>query len=485
MASKLVAAVTICALLVFAGFGSYFIWKSYPWLFPGNQTLTVATTPTTADNEVFLSALKREIASEHARVQLSLIEKPTVWASAKAFKDKEVDAAVVRSDDPAAAGGRSIFILRTIYAAMLVPAQPSVGGISMVKGKNVGVVTDDGGGIDPMAKVVIDFYGFDEKHIVRLGLKELPAALQRRQIAAVVAVGPAGSGPLAEVVEAFIKSTRRPPKFLDLAEAAAIAERFAVYDEAEISAGAFGGSPPVPSEKVTTISANVLLVARASLSNYAAGEITRLMLATKSRVAAILPEVGQLAAPSVEKDELFPAHPGTVAFLNGEQTNVLDESINWILLGSMVTGFVGSLAAWLNKARQKKKEDEFQGRIRRLSMLLQQARSSSPERLDATEKELEQLSQWLKEKFLANEVSPEEFHDAEARVAEIAAVIQNARASATLDHQAGDRPQQLGEAASLRPFDGDDKVASGGPPNQQPGHLVTAAGSDRQRARPE
>ena len=151
----------------------------------------------------------------------------------------------------------------------------------------------------------------------------------------------------------------------------------------------------MPSEKVTTISANVLLVARASLSNYSAGEITRLMLATKSRVAAILPEAGQLAAPSTEKDELFPAHPGTVAFLNGEQTNVLDESINWILLGSMVTGFVGSLAAWLNKARQKKKEDEFQGRIRRLSMLLQQARSSSPERLDATEKELEQLSQWL------------------------------------------------------------------------------------------
>ena len=88
-----------------------------------------------------------------------------------------MDAAVVRSDDPAAVGGRTIFILRTIYAAMLVPAQPS-SAASRAQGQEVGVVTDDSGGIDPMAKAVIDFYGFDEKQIVRLGLKELPAALQ-------------------------------------------------------------------------------------------------------------------------------------------------------------------------------------------------------------------------------------------------------------------------------------------------------------------
>jgi TRAP-type uncharacterized transport system substrate-binding protein len=477
MASKLVAAVTISALLVFVGVGSYFIWKSYPWLFPGNQTLRVATTPITGDGEVFMTSMKREIASEHVRVQLTLVETPTIWASGKAFKDKEVDAAVVRSDDPAAAGGRSIFVLRTIYAALLVPAQPSVGGISKFKGKKIGVLTD-GTGIDPMAKVVMDFYGFDEKHVVRLGPRELPAALTQRQVAALLVIGPSGSGPIADAIEAFNKATKKPPKFLDLAEAAAIAERFAVYDEAEIRAGAFGGSPPVPSEKVTTISANVLLIARASLSNYAAGEITRLMLATKSRVAAILPEAGQLAAPSTDKDELFPAHPGTVAFLNGEQTNVLDESINWVLLGSMLTGFVGSLAAWLNKARQKKKEDEVQGRIRLLPLLLQQARSSSPERLEATEKELEQLSQWLTEKFLANEVSPKEFHDAEARIADIVAVIQSRRASGTLDHQAGDRPPQLGEAVPLRPFDGDDTLAS----DRQPGRLVAPAAANGRSA---
>ncbi len=451
MASKLVIAVTVFALCVFAGVGSYFVWKSYPWLFPANQNLRVATTPITAEGEIFLAGLKKEINAEHVRVQLNLVEQPNVWASGKAFKDKQVDAAIVRSDDPNAAGGRALFILRTLYAAMLVPAQPSVGSISKFKGKKIGVLTDETGGIDPMAKVVIEFYGFDDKHIVRLTGKELPGSLQQRQVAALLVIGPTGAGPLAYAVDAFTKITKKPPKFLDLTEATAIAERFAVYDEAEISAGAFGGSPPVPSEKVTTISANVLLVGLPSLSNYAAGEITRLLLATKSRVAATLPEAGQLAVPSTDKDELFPAHPGTVAFLNGEQANLLDESVNWILLGSMLTGALGSLAAWLNRTREKKKEDEHQGRVRRLPFLLQQARALPADQLDATEKELDQVMQWVRQKFLANEISHEEFQEVEAKAVEVAGLIQSRRASTIAIAE----PQRVSEVAPLRPFDED------------------------------
>jgi TRAP-type uncharacterized transport system substrate-binding protein len=354
MRSRLVPAGIISALVVFAGVVSFFAWNSQPWIFSTSQTLHVATIPVNDVGKKFFSALKREIASQHARVQVSLTETPSVWASAQALREQKVDAAVVRSDDPAAADGRTVFILRNIYAALLVPAQASIDSLSKLKGKKIGVLIDDFG-IDPMAKVVLDFYGFDEKRIVRLGLKDLPVSLQHRQVAALLVVGPTGAGPIADAIEAFRKSTKKPPKFLDLAEASAIADRFAIYDEAEISVGAFSGAPAVPSEKVTTISANVLLVAQASLSNYAAGEITRLLLATKTRVATTLPNAGQLAAPSTDKDDLLPAHPGTVAFLNGEQASWLDESMNWILLGSMLTGFLGSLAAWLNRLRNKKK----------------------------------------------------------------------------------------------------------------------------------
>src|SRR5713226_5294684 len=181
MRSRLVPVGIISALAV-VGAGSFFAWNSFawnsfawnshPWAFSTTQTLRVATIPVNDVGRKFFSALKREVASERARVQLSLIETPSVWASAQALKEQKVDAAVVRSDDPSAADGRTIFVLRSVYAALLVPAQASIDSISKLKGKKIGVLTDDAG-IDPMAKLVLDFYGFDEKHSVHLGLKDL------------------------------------------------------------------------------------------------------------------------------------------------------------------------------------------------------------------------------------------------------------------------------------------------------------------------
>ena len=357
MVTKLIAAAIISALVVCAGAGAFYVWKFYPWVFLGNQTVRIATLPAGSKGEAFLSAFMQEIGAEHARIRLSLVEAPGLRASAQAFKERAVDAAVVRSDDPAVTGGRSILVLRTIYAALLIPAASAIESVSKLKGKKIGVITDESG-IDPMAKAILDFYGFDEKNIVRFGLTELSDPQQLRQLAALLVVGPTGEGPIAVAIEAFRKLTRRPPKFLDLAEAASITDRFAVYDEAEISVGAFSGSPPIPPDKVTTISAKVLLAAQASLSNHSAKELTRVLLATKAKVIATLPEAGHIAVPSTDKDELLPAHPGTVSFLEGEPPNLLDETLNWLFLGSMLTGVLGSVAAWLNK-NKKKKRDRF------------------------------------------------------------------------------------------------------------------------------
>jgi TRAP-type uncharacterized transport system substrate-binding protein len=429
---KLAAAVVVPAVVVFAGVESLSAWKAdASEFFSIRQTLRVATAPSD-DGSKLLSALDQEIASQHARVQLSFVETASVWASAQALHEQKVDAAVVRSDDAAAADGRTIFVLRSLHVALLAPAQASIDGISKLKGKKIGVLTGETG-IDPMAKAVLDFYGFDEKHIVRLGLKELADSLQRKQAAAWLVIGPTGAGPIADAIDVFRKATRRPPKFLDISEAKAIADRFAVYDEDEISVGAFGGSPALPADKVTTISTNLLLVSRASLSNYAAGELTRLLLATKSKVAATLPGAAQLAAPSTDKDVLRPAHPGTIAFLGGEQSDLLDRSTNLILLSSMLTGFLGSVAAWLNGLRTRRKSHELKRRMRQLPMLLARASASGPQQLDAIEQELEALSEWLAQKFMANEISPKDFHNAEARLAHVGALVQKKRTCGSLD----------------------------------------------------
>jgi TRAP-type uncharacterized transport system substrate-binding protein len=356
---KSLSVVVASAGLAFAGVETFPDWKADASnLLSMVQPVRLAAA-VSGHEAKFITALGEQIALERARIQLSLTQSPDIWASAQAFAEHKVEMALVRSDDPAAATGLTVFTFGSVHAVFLAPAQAASDSISNLKGRKIGVLVD-ATGIDPMAKVLLDFYGLDEKNVVRLAQASLADALQRKQVAAILVVGPTGPGAIADAVDAFRKVTKRPPKFLDISEATAITNRFGAYTEDELSPGAFGGSPTVPAEKVTSISSSLVLVAAPSFSSHVAGEVTRLLLATKARTAATLPGVAQLAAPSTDKDVLRPAHPGTIAFLNGEQSDLLDKSINIIFLGSMLTGFLGSFATWLSGPRNSKKDQERQ-----------------------------------------------------------------------------------------------------------------------------
>jgi hypothetical protein len=158
-----------------------------------------------------------------------------------------------------------------------------------------------------------------------------------------------------------------------------------------------------------------------------------MLLATKARLAATVPAAAQMAAPSTDKDVLRPAHAGTIAFLNGEQPDLLDRSTNLFLLGSMLTGCLGSLATFLSGLRNRKKGNELKRRMHRLAAVLAQTSILDRNQIHAAEKEVAQLSQWLAQKFMMNEISAKDFHCAEASIARIAALIRRKRASASLD----------------------------------------------------
>jgi TRAP-type uncharacterized transport system substrate-binding protein len=419
----------VSAGMILAGGLSFFIWK-------GDASKVLPIVPfyvaaaVSADGAHILDELNRQIASERSRIHLSVVDTADVWASGEALRGGKVDAAVVRNDDPGAGEARTVFVLNRVVVALLAPAQASADDMGKLKGKKIGIVVE-AAGLDPMAKAVIDFYGFDEKHVLRLAGNDVADSLRHKQIAGLLVVGPVGAGPIEDAIEAFRKVTKRPPKFVDISEAKAIGSRFALYSEDEISAGAFG--PALPSDNVTTISSSLLLAARPSLSNDAAGELTRMLLATKARLAATVPAAAQMAAPSTDKDVLRPAHAGTIAFLNGEQPDLLDRSTNVFLLGSMLTGCLGSLATFLNGLRNRKKGNELKRRMHRLATVLAQTSILDRNHIHAAEKEVAQLSQWLAQKFMMNEISAKDFHAAEASIARIATLIRKKRTSASLD----------------------------------------------------
>jgi len=400
------------SILAIGGAG-LFIWLEYPWLFSKSFVLRVATPPLSDAGGKLVAAFKRELANERPHVRVEAVETPSLAASALAFKNHDVDLAVVRSDDPNAADGRSVFVFRKFFAVVLVPSDSKAESIGDLAGQRIGVLTS-GPDIDPLARAVLDFYSIDDKRIVRLAPADLPNGL--KQVRALLVIGPIGSGPIATAVQAYRKLTKKPPTFLELKEADAIAARYPVYESVQIPEGSFGGSPATPSDDAKALATSVLLIARPSVLNFVAGELTRLLLATKTSIARSVPEAGQLAAPSTDLDAVLPAHPGTIAYLNGDTPSILDEAMNVISIGTLCVGAFGALAAWATSLRNRRQLRELKKSVERLPALLEEIKKKPVAGLDSTQNELDRLTEWFVEKYVTDKISSEVFDSAAARV---------------------------------------------------------------------
>jgi len=144
----------------------------------------------------------------------------------------------------------------------------------------------------------------------------------------------------------------------------------------------------------------------------------------------------------------------------------------------MLTGFVGSLGAWLKRLRNKKKSDELQAQVR--------GRPTPPatnpsvaEQLGAIENGLDALSQWLTQKFQANDAPPQDFQNVAAKLAAIAALMQERLAAPVLDHAAAEPPPAgSGETVTLRLIDMDATSQGDRTTARQPGRLVAVERGD-------
>ena len=85
------------------------------------------------------------------------------------------------------------------------------------------------------------------------------------------------------------------------------AARYPAYEKIDVAQGALVGSPPIPDEDGRDARVTIRLVSRRTLSNYAAGEITRVIMATKARLGASVIATGQIEAPDTDKP-IFPVH---------------------------------------------------------------------------------------------------------------------------------------------------------------------------------
>ena len=203
--------------------------------------------------------------------------------------------------------------------------------------------------------------------IVSLDPDDVKTALRNNPVDVIFGAGPVTSHFFADAIAAASKGDDQP-KFLEIGGAAAIAKRLPVYEATEIKKGVFGGHSPLPEDDVDTIGFSHYIVARKSLSDALAGDVTKLLFGVRQSLASDYPAIAQMTKPDTDKDAAVLAHPGAAAFIDDDQKTFFDKYSDFIYLGIMVFSGFGSGAAWL--ASYSRADD----RIRKLRALETAAR---------------------------------------------------------------------------------------------------------------
>jgi hypothetical protein len=143
--------------------------------------------------------------------------------------------------------------------------------------------------------------------------------------------------------------------------------------------------------------------------DWPAGEIARLLLTNKAKIAAELPFAHQIEAPDTDKDLVLPAHPGAAAYVNGEQKSFFDmfESLFW--MAWMVCTLLGVAYAAIRSRINRHKHDATTEATDRVLKMLLETRGADPDRLEAMENEADRVLAWSLQRWANDAIDDERF----------------------------------------------------------------------------
>src|SRR5262247_648260 len=397
------------------------------WFFFARITLRVATGPMGSDGQKFFAAFVRTVADAHPRVRLKIVPTADREASEKALVAGEADLAVVRSDMLTSTEAQTIAILRRDVVGLVIPPHTPIEKVRELTGKTLGMVQGPAGDAHILDQILA-YYQIPADKVQRVVLapNEIGPAIREKRVAAMFALGPAGPGPLADVGTAVAKAGKGTLNILEIEAADAIAQRFPLLESVDIPAGAFGTTPLRPEDSVGTLSVTLRLVARASMPNYVAGEVTRLLFATKAKLAPTFPQVGSIEAPDTTVGTALPFHPGAIAYYNGDMPNLLEMFEDYVYLGAIILSVLGSGLAWMMSTwRRALSQDQEQ--LLRLLTIDQEAPTADPDTLEALDKEVEAIHARAVERVAHEAIEPEQFQVVYQVVTEVRQVIDRHR----------------------------------------------------------
>lgn len=358
------------------------------------SALRVAVARDTEDHKLMI-ATARAFAATRESVRLRIVPMNTAAASAAALRSGEADLAVVRSDIAVPPNGQTIVILHHNPALLIARPDSGIAEPPDLRGKKVGIVrgTSSGEGNSMLLDVILAQYDVPPSAIghIPLDRAEASEAIQTRRVDALFVVAPVTSNIITDAVSAITQASGAPT-FVPIQDARAIAQRVPALESFEVVRGAFGGNPPRPAASFDTLGVSARLMARSSLKDSVAADLTRLLFAERLAIAQFAPLANQIEAPATTKGATLPVHPGAAAYLDDEEKGFFDQYSDFIYIGAMLLSVLGSGLAAVASRMSSVRHTEFDRLLERLLTILRAARAAPDlEHLAELERETDEI----------------------------------------------------------------------------------------------
>lgn len=368
------------------------------YLYLQPATLRIAVGPANSDDVKVVQALSHAFSREHSNVRLRVVVTDGASASAAALAGKSVDLAVIRGDLEVPKDAASVAILRKNLVVLWVPPpakgkkKSKITKIQNLAGHRIGVVGRTDANVK-LLQMILRQYGIDpaKVEVVQFATNEIADAVRAGKADAYMTAGPLSSKVTSEALNAGQRDGAEQT-FLAIDAADAIAQNFPAYESTEISAGSLGGVPPRPDDDVKTISFAHHIVAHKSLSEVTAAALTRQIFAVRQSAVAEAPAAQRIEPPDTAKDADIPAHPGSAAYVDGEEKSFLDRYSDYIWWSILGLSAMGSAGAWFaSYLKRDERQQNTSLRTRLLDMLTLARQTSSHDELDAMQAEADAI----------------------------------------------------------------------------------------------
>lgn len=330
------------ALLVMGA--GLFAWRWYVQ----PTTLTVAVGSLDGEMSRLVSMLASKLAQQKAPVRLRIVDAGSAADAATTFSSGKVDLAVVRGDVGDLSQAQAVAVMAHAVVLLVAPPGSAITDMEDLKRVTVGVV---GGDVNKrLVKTLTDQFDLKRSSLNfrNLALADVRRMIDSKEVRAILIVIPLADKYLSLLRGFFSSGGKSGPILIPIESSGAIAQNERAYESFDVPKGTLRGSPPNPTDDVTTLRTSFYMIAQKKLGNDLVANLTESMMRARRQMLVELPLLAQITAPDTEASAYLPVHPGAVEFYNGMQQNFLDKWGNIIFLAPMIVGALASVlaAAW-------------------------------------------------------------------------------------------------------------------------------------------